>query len=502
MWPHQERAIRQFREAVARGAKRICITAPTGAGKSLIMREIVREMGTATVYLDRAMLFEQTDIGFETFDAGYRAAGRDVDYGAPVQICMRQTEYNRVIKEEQRDVHDCKVVLWDEAHNQSAEAAQALMNRHAEKGAVNVGFTATPCGLGHVYDELIVAGTPSEMRKCGAHVPAYVYAPNHPDLSKLGKKVNTEDVTESIAKKAMRATLLYGRIIEHWERLNPERRLTIGFAPGVKESKWMAQQFEEHGISAAHISGDEIVIRGEEMPATTENRERLLDAVHSGDVQVVWNRFVLREGIDIPQVGHAILATVFGSLTAYLQSVGRVVRAHPSLDSVCIQDHGGNYLVHGSPNADRVWDLDKSDRDMVKERRAQLQIKDREDTIDEGITCPECAGVRKSGKECPHCGHRSTGRTRMIVQTDGKLKQMHGDAYAPKRVSRRPQDEKDWIGCIHRCKRSGQTFGQAAGLFVREHRGAYPDTEKWAYMPRNARDWAKKIKDVPTENLT
>src|SRR5690606_19790965 len=117
-----------------------------------------------------------------------------------------------------------------------------------------------------------------------------------------------------------------------WCELNPDRLPTILFAPGVKESIWFAEQFHSKGIRAAHIDGDDIWIDGEYYTSNHQLREEIRKMSESGELPLVTNRFVLREGIDWPFLAHGIFATVFGSLASYLQSGGRLLRNHPSLD--------------------------------------------------------------------------------------------------------------------------------------------------------------------------
>src|SRR5690606_27352508 len=75
-----------------------------------------------------------------------------------------------------------------------------------------------------------------------------------------------------------------------------------------------------------------------------------------GRIHGISCRFKLREGVDIPEVYYCILATPIGSLASYVQTVGRALRRSDITPSqICIADHGGNYLRHGSPNVDRPW---------------------------------------------------------------------------------------------------------------------------------------------------
>jgi ferredoxin len=250
-------------------------------------------------------------------------------------------------------------------------------------------------------------------------------------------------------------------------------------------------------VPSAHIDGSDIWINGEWYTANKENRDLLKQVSESGEVKIVWNRYVMREGIDWTHLYHGILATVFGSLTAYLQSVGRLLRAHKGMDHVIIQDHGGNWWRHGSANQDRHWDLKLTTRIAVQLRERAM----REKREPEPIRCPRCTGLRLWGRECPHCGYCHRTRPRMVIETDGSLKEVDEAIHKPRRVSRKPHHVKNWERTVWRCKNAGKTFAQAEALFAKEHNWCWPD-RSWPLMPTRELDWFRRVGDVPTSLLT
>jgi len=284
---------------------------------------------------------------------------------------------------------------------------------------------------------------------------------------------------------------------EHWLRLNPDRRPTLLFACGKPESLWFAQEFARDGIRAAHIDGNEVWLDGVHYPSDKEKRDEVRKLSQAGELPIVCNRFVLREGMDWPWLKHGIFATVFGALSSYLQSGGRLLRSHPSMRAVVLQDHGGNWHRHGDINQDRDWDLDDTDYKIGATRVRQMKLKNEL----EPIICPQCFAPRVSGAECPECGHRSTGRSRRVVQINGTLKIQTGDIYKTPRYYDRPDAEKKWTACVYRCKRLGRTFNQARGLFQYENFFAEPPVNM-PLMPKNAEDWFLPVGEVPRNQLS
>lgn len=508
-WPHQLRAVEQTLAAIAAGERTICLTSPTGGGKTRMACDLIEEwtaQGLKTaLYTNRKLLVEQTGrvMDMAGIDHGKRAAGWQADEGVawPVQVCSIQTEEARVFKAGLWQLHDADRVLIDEAHLQKGPVARKIINKHLEAGAAIIGLTATPIDLGDLYDHLLVCGTNSELRECGALVPALHYGPDEPAMSRGIRAALGEDLTEKQNVAAIMREGIFGRVMEWFDKLNPARLPTLLFAPGVAESLWFAQQFEREGITAAHIDGSDVYYRGRLHRSNQGLREEVLDASRTGAVVVLCNRFVCREGVDLPHLAHGIFATVFGSLGTYLQAGGRLLRAHPGIERVTIQDHGGNWWRHGSLNDDRQWNLSYSSGMISGLREDRLRGK--KDA--EPYLCQECGRVLR-GVKCFGCGWIlpiGYKKTRAVVQSDGQLKQMVGDIYRPRRISQDPNGPKLWQRMYYRsCTEKGsRSFRAAAALFAQENRWSWP-CPTWPLMPKNELDWFRKVADVPREHLT
>lgn len=516
-WPHQISAVRDVLTAKEAGDRVLCVTSPTGGGKTQVMRDLAQHFldqeRKVVLYTNRKLLIEQITGGLEKagITHGVRAAGYQDERDETFQVSSLQTENNRVLKSQKWTLHAAELVLIDEAHNQTGPTVQKIIEKHNEAGALIVGLTATPIDIGDIYDQLIVAGTNSELRACGALVPARHYGCSEPDLADIGRAALAklqagQDLTDVENAKAVMTPGIYAFVAEQFRRLNPQAKPSILFAPGVRESMWFAEEFSRLGIPAAHIDGDEIWVDGETFQSTPESRKGILARSESGNIKLLCNRFVLREGVDAPWLSHGILACVFGSLKSYLQSGGRLLRAHPSLRHVTIQDHGGNWWRHGSLNADREWSLDMTDRmaagihyenatDPKKPKPfvcngCQVTLIYREVTVDRVATCPECGAKMDLRK-----------RSRPVIQADGTLTEHFGDALKPRPTRLNDDTESLWERYYYRALKSkkGMTFSEARGLFCHEH-GYFPPSNLML-MPKNVGDWWRKVRHVPKDNL-
>jgi DNA repair protein RadD len=510
LWPHQAYGVSETLAAIGRGERKICLTSPTGGGKTRMACELIDrwldEGHKVAVYTNRRLLIEQLSsvLARHGIDHGVRAAGYDGEdnRGWHVQVCSIQTEHSRVFKKGVWQLHDATRVLVDEAHlNKSDMARKILDTHHEEGGAAYVGLTATPIDIGHLYETLIQAGTNSELRACGALVPCVHYGPDEPDLKHCGKLALGQDPTEQENVKAIMVPGVFGRVLDNLLRLNPNLRPTILFAPGVAESVWFAEQFYQAGVSAAHIDGQEVWVNGSYRRSDRQARADILRGSANGDITVLCNRFVLREGIDAPWLSHGIFATVYGSLQSYLQSGGRLLRAAAGIESVQLQDHGGNWWRHGSLNADRTWRLTDTAGSVAADRADQWRTPG-PGAPPQPARCPQCSRILMSPR-CP-CGWSAGAgfrKSRPVIQADGSLQEHYGDPIRAKRTEMRSDTLKHWTAIYWRCfhAKKPMTFRQAEALFYQDH-GYWPP-RNLPLMPREPGGWRRRVSQTGRELL-
>jgi superfamily II DNA or RNA helicase len=312
LWPHQEQAELDLGTLSISGSKSILVASPTGAGKTLLQqRQIERATESyrrVAHYSNRRWLLKQTSdvLTQHGITHGIRMAGEDPLLDEDVQLCSVQTELHRVYKNKKWSLHNANLAIVDEAHLHGTGTSHRIISDHQEAGATVVGYTATPLGLGHLYDDLVVAGVNSELRQCKAHLPCYVFSCGELDTSKIKRQKSGEFSIREI-RKSVWTTKIFGHVIRHHNRLNPDLKPAIGFAPGVAESMWLADQYCKSGIRAAHIDGQDCWMDGEAYKSNQDARNEIVRQWKNGDIKIVWNRFVMREGLDFPWLYHLIL---------------------------------------------------------------------------------------------------------------------------------------------------------------------------------------------------
>lgn len=474
-WPHQIRAWNEIRKAVEAGRKKILLTLPTGGGKTYVFTEEAKrwaaEEKRVGIFANRKLLVAQADRAFGSEWHGVISAGHREESVHRIQICSMQTLDSRVRRRETMEMPPFDLYVIDEAHSNKAGAGQTVMEHCKGRNAFLLGVTATPVGLGAYYDHLIVAGTTSELRACGALVPCDVYAPDEPDMTGV-RKIHGE-YAEGEMRKRFRETVVFGNVFEHWARINQwGGKYTLVFAPGVEESLWIRDEFRKQGVTCEHMDG-----------STSEGeRDSILAASKSGECKVVTSCGVLREGADLPWVRHGVLLQPCGGLTLYLQIVGRLLRSYPGKERAVLQEHAGAFHRHGSPNIDREWSLEDTDVSLAKAHKQRVE----RGLEPEGIVCPKCRAVRKGGPACPFCGHQHTRSVRLIRMTNGELRKQIGS------VVKKSSDSKIWTSCLFAAGMRGMTIAQAAGMY-RAKTGTPLPQDKY---PEDRTAWSLRVRDV------
>jgi superfamily II DNA or RNA helicase len=488
-WPHQVSGVADVHRLIELGERRIVLTSPTRGGKSWMMLKMCQWGFDSLLIANKKILIDQLFEDTEVADlkAGLVASGYAPDVLARVQVASIQTLHKRW-KAGQMELPPAQLVIVDEAHNETGPRAVQIVDEYIARGAIVVLVTATPIGINHMATRMVVAGRNSDLRSCGAIVPAQTYAPDEPTL-KAFKKQRAAIIELRKEVKETMMEVICGRSIEHFRRLNPTSRPTIAFPPGVADSLWYAQRYSSAGIPSAHIDSNRIWLNGRTLNTNKKGRDALRAASKNGDVTVVFNRFVLREGVTFSWLSHCMFLCTFGTVKAYLQAGGRVLGQYnvdgvPQLSEVTIQDHGGNFWRFDSLNCDRVWSLGKSDRQYQDEHFEEFRGK----TKPEPIVCPKCSKVRYRGVVCPGCGYAYKGRTRMVIETNGRLHEVRGDIFRPRRVAEDPTLKDKWVTVVCRCRNAKRTMNQARSLFQRENQGQMPSPD-WPFMPSRPSDW-------------
>jgi superfamily II DNA or RNA helicase len=417
LFDYQKKLIDDFDRALEKGFRRPLLVCPTGSGKTIVAGYISKKWldnaKTVLFVAHRDELITQARDKFKEFGiySGLIKAGRDKDARpqARCQIASIQTIYSRAIRGDRMELPDADLIWIDEAHRSRAMTYTKLIEAYPD--SVIAGLTATACradgrGLGNHFDVMLRAPGVAEL------IPKYlcklrIFAPPPPDLRGVGTAQGDYIVTQ--LSDRMNTEALVGDFILHWLR-HADRRKTVVYAVDVKHSVHLMQEMQKSEIKAAHIDGS----------TPQDDRERILEQLRTGEIEVVTNCMILVEGYDLPDMGCLGICRPTKSLGLHLQMCGRGLRTAPGKENVIILDHAGNMLRHGRPDDEITWTLDSDSRAINRKHEARLkQFPD-----NPWVECKECGEQRMRGEPCPNCGYMPKPPPRAVDVIDADLVEM------------------------------------------------------------------------------
>lgn len=430
---YQRDTIDKIYQAWQRGARNVCAVLPTGAGKSIIVSEIITNAfnanRSAVVIAHRNELVSQMACHIARRGIPHRIIAANntisqitqkekrlfgksfVNFSASIAVIGIDTLISRA---EDLKAWGKQISLWvlDESHhllreNKWGKGVELFPN------AYGLGVTATPNradgkGLSRetdgYLDDLIIGPTSRQLIELG-HLSDYEIVCPKSDLNVENVKLSADgDWCAKNLKKAAKESRIVGDVVKNYQKYANGRKAIV-FATDVETADDISKSFNESGIRAASVNG----------ASKTSWREQSIEGFIKGAIPVLVNVDLFDEGFDCPDAEVCIMARPTASLGKYLQMIGRVLRPQENKTALVI-DHVSNVIRHGLPDRYRIWTLNR------REKRASA-IKDPE-TLDLKI-CPYCLKPYEAFRTvCPYCGQSKPlpePRSRSIQMVDGDL---------------------------------------------------------------------------------
>lgn len=315
--PHQDRGLRAASLAYQEGARSVLLVLPTGGGKTIMAAYAARAHLNAGP--DRRVLWccHRQEL-VEQAEWTLAILGADphrITIGT-VQSLLRQPHV------------PATMVVLDEARHYVADEWTRILDGYRD--ARILGLDATPerqdgIGLGAIFDRLLVVAQPGELVDAGVLVECDVLRPARP----LEPGQIAQDPVEAYLAHA------------------PGEQALL-FARSVEDSYKYAAALVSRGVRAECVNA----------ATPPEERARRVKLFRDGLLAVLTNVQVLTEGFDAPAASCCVLARGCSSTGAYLQMVGRVLRAAPGKSRAKVLDLRGVSHEHGHPLADREYSLE------------------------------------------------------------------------------------------------------------------------------------------------
>lgn len=340
---YQVKVIDEIREHLRLGTRRILVRAPTGAGKSRIIAEILKgaeTKGSHGLFIVRGRKLV-SQISETLLSQGVH---HDIIMGSDpgsklIQVASIDTLASRKLYPK------AALIILDEVHLCLSPNFDEVLEQYPD--SIIISFSATPFhkrGFKHLASVIVEPVTVSDLIDQGFLVPARYFAPSVPDLSTV-KKANGDYVVKDLAE-IMSQTRLMAPIVESWKRLGVGP--TLLFAVNVEHSKMLCAEFNKANIKAEHIDAK----------SKTNEREAAIERLRNGSISILCNVGLLGTGFDLPPVATIIMARPTLSYPLWMQMIGRGTRPYPGKKEVRILDHAGNTFKHGYYETHRYATLD------------------------------------------------------------------------------------------------------------------------------------------------
>ncbi len=325
LWPHQIKARDLVNQAIKAGYLRPLVVMPTGAGKTILGSCFVQNHEAGGGYIlwiaHREELVDAAWIELQAagLHVGRIRAGQPEDATARIQVASIQTLIARNYWPK------ATLVIVDEAHHLTMGNTWGVFVSHYQQ-ALLIGLTATPArgdgtALG-MFNRLIVPTSIRELTEDGFLVPAEIVSTLKP---------------MSPGRIAQRPVDLY---LKHAKGLK-----ALVFAANAVAAEQFLSEFIAAGVRAAFVHHG------------MSDRSDVLKAYHNKELDVLINLAILTEGYNDPSTECIILARTIGSVSLYLQIVGRGLRACTGKSRCLLLDPSGQVWVHGKPDEERQYSL-------------------------------------------------------------------------------------------------------------------------------------------------
>lgn len=353
--PYQVASIEGLRQGFRDHHTRQVLAAPTGAGKSVIMLEMIeraREKGSRILFIcERRILVEQFSrhLDAQRIDHGIMMAKHwRFKPQELVQIATAQT----LEKMESWPAFD--ICFVDEIHACMRKSIKQMMTNFPKLKVV--GATATPFHpeLGKYFSSVTSVISMGELVEKAYLVPFRVFVAHEIDTTGI-KIVAGEWKKDELEARGQQ---IVGDVVADYIRISNEvfgrHSKAICFSCGVAHGADLARKFAEAGVNAVQISSND----------EDEYRAEVLADFAKPDtsINVLISVSILSRGFDQTDVEHVILARPLKkSFSEHVQMVGRGARSHPD-KKFCIASgqrvltHRGLVAIEEVSLYDTLWD--------------------------------------------------------------------------------------------------------------------------------------------------
>lgn len=345
---------------------------PTGAGKSIIIAETVRQLGEPTLILQPSKEILEQNI------AKYRSYGNEATiYSASLKSKVvgdvTYATIGSIVNKPELFKH-FKHLIVDEAHTVNSKQGMYSDFLKAIGETKVLGLTATPYRLTagmegsmlkfltrtrpRVFQDVIYTIQTKELFDAGYLCPVTYHDIKGFDRKKVRSNSTGADFDEKSLSDYYDEIQFGQRLVQVLTRLHQIRKATVVFTRFVKEAEFLKSKVE----------GVEVVTA--ETPAKL--RTELITKWRLGEIKTLANVGILSVGVDFPELDTVVLARPTKSLALYYQQAGRGIRIHHNKKDTWLVDMTDNtpYFgkledLHVGTNEKGLWQVSSNDKPLT-----------------------------------------------------------------------------------------------------------------------------------------
>lgn len=390
--PYQQKSIYWANRQLNQGNNPL-IVAPTGTGKTLTGTCIIKDRITLK---ERSLLIvPQLEI-LDEWQKEFSAHGMNYGYindegivgrNKDVYVCMFQSLSGMLDIMPEKFCKSFQNIFIDESHRAPAKSYQDIFSHfsHCKRG----GWTATPYRLDNkslypFFDTMYESIKMSEAIKSGFLCEPVIIIPDE-----YKNNIPTQDNFSTIDKNEQRQLIkdkkIIGDMLKVYSDVFSGLPVIIPCA-GYEHAKLVSSMYESEGWKVGHLHSH----------LNKYDRRKIVQDVKTGKINILVTVGVGIEGLNVHGLFGIIWMRFTESLTIYMQFNGRAMRTAPGKTKFIMIDPVGNSVIHGRPDIDRKWSLDKdyTPGQDIEEQAIQMRI------------CPVCDTANSQQNEkCWICGY-------------------------------------------------------------------------------------------------
>lgn len=346
--PFQERLLEQIELARLQGRHRNLLVAATGTGKT-VMAAVDYARLRNVLPRARLLFVAHREQLLDQALATFRHALRRPDFGEAWVGGRRPERFDHVFASIQSlhanglpglasDHFD--MVIVDEFHHAAADSYAWLLGRLAPRELL--GLTATPERAdGRSVLDWFDGRLAAELRLWDAidqrRLVPFSYYGVHDGLDlrqvpwRRGVGYDPQRLGQLLTANDVWARAVLQQLVQRTDGPNEVR--AIGFCVSVDHARFMARVFRAAGVAAEALWADH----------DRDARDRVLDDLAAGRLNVVFAVDLLNEGVDVPAIDTLLLLRPTDSPTLFLQQLGRGLRLCPGKSSCTVLDFVGRH---------------------------------------------------------------------------------------------------------------------------------------------------------------